>query len=197
METIQLGKGDISFIRKVESASGSEVNKCYQCGNCTAGCPMSFTYDYTVSQLMRLIQLGQAETVLSSQAIWMCATCEACTTHCPNNINVAQVLDACRNMAHAQGRKGVRNVRLFVESFLQSVRWNGKSHELGLMAMYKMRSGRLFDDVTLAPGMLCRGKLAVLPHRASAEGRKEVAGIFKRFAKRQARQQAEKTGGDK
>ncbi|MDL2285545.1 4Fe-4S dicluster domain-containing protein [Desulfovibrio sp. OttesenSCG-928-F07] len=179
METVNLGKGDADFTRQVESESGQNVSKCYQCGNCTAGCPMSFTYDYSVSRIMRLIQLGQKEKVLASRAIWMCATCEACTTHCPNNIEVAKVLDVCRSISRREGYKGVRNVRLFTDSFLQSVRWHGRSHELGLMAVYKMRSFRYFDDLDLAPGMLSRGKLPILPHRI--KGAAEVAAIFKRF----------------
>ena len=179
MEPVQLGKGDADFIRQVEAESGQKVSKCYQCGNCTAGCPMYFTYDYSVSKIMRLIQLGQKDTVLSSQAIWMCATCEACTTHCPNDIEVAQVLDVCRGISRRLGYKGVPNVRLFTDSFLQSVRWYGRSHELGLMAAYKMRSFRYFDDIDLAPGMILRNKLPFLPHRIKKAS--EVADIFKRF----------------
>lgn len=179
MKTVELGKGDTEFIRQVEDLSGQKVSKCYQCGNCSAGCPMSFTYDYTVSRLMRMIQLGMKEEILSSKAVWMCATCEACTTRCPNEIDVARVLDVCRNMSRRLGYKGVRNVRLFADSFLQSVRFNGKSHELGLMAVYKLRSFRFFDDMSLAAPMLLKGKLPILPHRTKAPG--EVADIFKRF----------------
>ena len=179
MKTVELGKGNAEFIREVEDLSGQKVSKCYQCGNCSAGCPMSFTYDYPVSRLMRMIQLGLKEEILSSKAIWMCATCEACTTRCPNEIDVARVLDVCRSMSRREGHAGVRNVRLFADSFLQSVRWHGKSHELGLMGVYKMRSFRLFDDMSLAAPMLTKGKLPILPHRS--KDHKEVAAIFKRF----------------
>lgn len=179
MKTVELGKGDAGFIREVEELSGQKVANCYQCGNCSAGCPMSFTYDYPVSRLMRMIQLGLKDEILSSRAIWMCATCEACSTRCPNEIDVARVLDVCRSMSRRQGYKGVRNVRLFADSFLQSVRFNGKSHELGLMAVYKMRSFRFFDDMSLAAPMLLKGKLPILPHRTRKPG--DVAAIFKRF----------------
>jgi heterodisulfide reductase subunit C len=195
MEHIQLGRGDQRFIRAVEEESGQSVGKCYQCGNCTAGCPMYFTYDYTPSRLMRLIQLGQKETVLSSGAIWMCATCEACTTHCPNDIEVARVFDVCRHMARRQGYKGVRNVRLFTDAFLQSVRWHGKSHELGLMAVYKLFSLRFFDDLDLAPGMLRKGKLPFLPHRVKA--RAEVADIFRRYAAQTQEEESGREAGEK
>lgn len=183
MEPIQLGRGDAEFIRKVEAESCQVVKKCYQCGNCTAGCPMSFKYDYTASQLMRLIQLGEKKRVLSSKSIWMCATCETCTTRCPNDIDVARVLDVCRHMARREGHGGVRNMRLFADSFLQMVRWHGRSHELGLMGVFKMRSFKFFADMSLAPAMLLKNKLPILPHRI--KGRKEVANIFKRFNQQQ------------
>ncbi|MDR1241722.1 MAG: 4Fe-4S dicluster domain-containing protein [Deltaproteobacteria bacterium] len=179
MEPIQLGNGDAEFIRKVEVESRQDMKKCYQCGNCAAGCPMSFTYDYTASQLIRLIQLGQRQRVLSSRAVWMCATCETCSTRCPNEIDVARVLDVCRHMARREGYAGERNVRLFADAFLQSVRMNGRAHELGLMAVFKLRTLKFFADLSLAPAMLLKGKLPFLPHRIKA--RNEVADIFRRF----------------
>ena len=183
MEPIQLGRGDAEFIRTVEAESHQTMKKCYQCGKCTAGCPMSFKYDLTVSQLMRLIQLGEKDKVLSSRSISMCATCETCTTRCPNDIDVARVLDVCRNMARREGYSGVKGMRQFADSLLQTVRWFGRSHELGIMGLFKMRSRKLFSDVELAPSMLLKNKLPIMPHRI--KGRSEVAAIFKRFDEQQ------------
>ena len=39
--------------------------------------------DFLPSQIMRLVHLGAENEVLGSQAIWLCASCEACTTRCP------------------------------------------------------------------------------------------------------------------
>lgn len=185
MEPIQLGRGDAEFTRMVEAESRQSLSKCYQCGNCTAGCPMSFAYDYTASRLMRLIQLGQRERVLSSRAIWMCVTCEACTTRCPNEIDVARVLDVCRHLARREGHAGVRAQRLFADSFLLPLRWFGRSYELGVMGLFKLQSFKWFADLALAPAMLLKRKLPFLPQRAKS--RKEVADIFKRFEERELR----------
>ena len=179
METIRLNNPDLAFIRAVEDESGQVVSRCYQCGNCTAGCPMSFTFDYPVSRIMRLIQAGQKKTVLESRAVWLCATCETCTQRCPNNIDVAQVMDACRHMARREGKRGVYGVRSFFDSFLTTVGMHGRSHEIGIMAMFMFRTARFWTDVDLAPKTLPKGKLPILPHRI--EGRQEVAGIFRRF----------------
>ena len=94
---------DEDFVHRVEEESGQKVSLCYQCGNCTAGCPYTFAYDIPVSQIMRLVQAGQKKTVLSSKSIWLCATCESFTTRCPNMIDVACVMDVLRHMARREG----------------------------------------------------------------------------------------------
>lgn len=179
METIRLNKPDTAFIRAVEDESGQVVSRCYQCGNCTAGCPMSYTYDYSVSRIMRLIQAGQRDIVLSSRAIWMCATCETCTQRCPNEIDVAAVMDTCRHMARRENKGAAYAVKAFFDTFITTIGMHGRTHEIGLMAMYMARTGRVWTDVELAPKVLPKGKMPILPHRI--EGRKEVADIIRRF----------------
>ena len=38
---------------------------------------------------MRNVQLGQRETVLHNRTIWLCASCETCTTRCPQGVDLA------------------------------------------------------------------------------------------------------------
>ena len=179
METIRLDKPDTAFIRRVEEESGQDVSRCYQCGNCTAGCPMSFTYDHSVSRIMRLIQAGQKDKVLSSRAIWMCATCETCTQRCPNNIDVACIMDVLRHMARREGLAAVPQVKTFWDSFLDSVRAHGRVFELGLLINYVAKTGRFWTDMDLGPKILPKGKLALKPH--DIQGKEHVARIFERF----------------
>ena len=47
---------DESFIHQVETESGQQISKCYQCGNCSASCAYTYVYDYPVHQIMRLIE---------------------------------------------------------------------------------------------------------------------------------------------
>lgn len=179
MKSVNLASSDREFIRQVEEESGQVVARCYQCGNCTAGCPMNFAYDYPVHRIMRLIQAGQKDTVLSSKSLAYCATCETCTARCPNDIDVATIMDVCRHMARREGKKGVWPVRMFAKSFLKTVELFGRAHEVGLMAAYMLGTGRLFTDLDLVPKVLPKGKLPIMPH--TIEARREVAAIFKRF----------------
>ena len=105
METINLETTrDEAFLREVEAESGQKVTNCYQCGNCTAGCPCGPEYDLQVSQVMRAVQLGNKEMALSSRSLWLCVSCSTCTSRCPNNIDVAKVMDVLGYMAWKEGK---------------------------------------------------------------------------------------------
>ncbi len=170
---------DADFVREVEEESGQQINLCYQCGKCTAGCPYAADYDLAVSQLMRLTQAGQKEKVLQSKSLWLCATCESCTARCPNSIDVARIMDVLRHMARRQGYGGVHTVRTFCDSFLGSVKNNGRLFEMGLLTRYIYKTGRFWTDISLGHKVLPKGKVHFKP--AKMKGRKEVAKIFNRF----------------
>ncbi|NIQ78825.1 MAG: heterodisulfide reductase subunit C, partial [Anaerolineae bacterium] len=89
------------LLREVEQKGARNVSACYQCGKCTAGCPVAYEMDYTPNQIIRGVQLGMREMVLSSRAIWLCAACETCSTRCPQEADPAAVMDALRHIAYA------------------------------------------------------------------------------------------------
>lgn len=169
------------FIHQVERESGQQVSRCYQCGNCSASCNYTYVYDYPANQIMRLIQLGQQDIVLESRSIWLCANCQACTTRCPCNIDVARVMETLRVMSVDRDMVSIRNVRLFYDEFLNSVKIFGRVFETGLLAAYNIKTGKPFTDIDLVPKVLKKRKLAVMPHMG--RGRKAVADIFERFEK--------------
>jgi heterodisulfide reductase subunit C len=170
---------DADFVHRVEEESGQKVSLCYQCGNCTAGCPYTFAYDIPVSQIMRLLQAGQKKTVLSCKSLWLCATCESCTTRCPNNIDVARIMDVLRHMARREGHVAIPHIKTFWDVFLNSVRAHGRVFELGLTAAYVTKTGRFWTDIELGPKIFPKGKLALTAH--DIQGREHVARIFERF----------------
>lgn len=170
---------DADFVAEVQRESEQNLALCYQCGNCTAGCPVSFAYDYTVNQIMRLVQAGKKEEALSSHAIWLCASCETCTTRCPNDIDVARIMDVLRHMARRENMVSEKAVGAFWKAFMRSVEKHGRVFELGLMAAYAGKTGRMFTDVDLAPMALRKGKLGLRAH--DIEKLAEIKGIFARY----------------
>jgi len=148
---------DSEFIAEVQRESEQNLALCYQCGNCTAGCPVSFAYDYPVNQIMRLVQAGRRQEALSSHAIWLCSSCETCTTRCPNDIDVARIMDVLRHMA----------------------RRDNIVSEKAVGANYVGKTGRVFTDVDLAPIALRKGKLGLKAH--DIKNLAEIRGIFDRY----------------
>lgn len=170
---------DENFIRRVERESGQQISRCYQCGNCGASCNYTCVYDYPVNQIMRLIQLGQKNVVLSSRAIWLCAACTACTTRCPCNIEVTKVMETLRVMSLEEGVVSLKEVELFYKEFLKSVKTFGRVFETGLLPVINLRIGRPLNDMELAPKVLKARKLHPFP--SFIRGRKEIREIFDRF----------------
>jgi len=84
------------IITKIEAISGQNVSACYQCGKCSAGCPMVSLMDLLPNQIIRLIQLGQFNDVLNSKTIWLCASCFSCSARCPKGVDLAKVMEALR-----------------------------------------------------------------------------------------------------
>jgi heterodisulfide reductase subunit C len=86
------------FVKKVEELSGQDLLSCYQCGKCSAGCPIVEEAEILPSQILRLVQLGQREDVLRSKTIWLCASCNTCVSRCPRGVDLARVMEALRQI---------------------------------------------------------------------------------------------------
>ncbi|MGD2246225.1 MAG: 4Fe-4S dicluster domain-containing protein [Candidatus Aminicenantes bacterium] len=86
------------FIAKVEELSNQNLLACYQCGKCSAGCPAVSQMDILPNQIIRYAQLGFRDELLKSKAIWICASCFTCNARCPKGINIAEVIEALRQI---------------------------------------------------------------------------------------------------
>jgi heterodisulfide reductase subunit C2 len=71
---------------------------CYQCGKCSAGCPAVSYMDILPNQMIRFAQLGMKEELMNCKSIWICASCMTCNTRCPKGINIAEVVEAIRQI---------------------------------------------------------------------------------------------------
>jgi len=168
---------DSGFLSEVNDHCDEPVSACYQCRKCTNGCPLAFAMDVMPNQVMRMIQLGLAEEVLQSKTIWICASCQTCTTRCPNNIDIAHVMDCLRQLNRERGiQPGEEDVVKFHDAFLKSVRRNGRVFEFGMVGAYKLKTMNFFGDTKIAMEMLKRGKLKFLPSRI--RGTSEVRKMF-------------------
>lgn len=172
-----LASNSVSSLREeVEKESGENTFSCYQCAKCSAGCPIAIEMEYLPNQIIKMVQLGMEERVLSSRTIWLCAGCETCITRCPREVDLAKIMDALRIIAHRKKIKSAeKDVTLFNKLFLNTVAKYGRAFEMEMIGRFNMGSGHLFKDVLMGPKLFRRGKLKLFPSTADT---KRMKGIF-------------------
>lgn len=86
------------FVLKIVELSGEEISACYHCGKCSAGCPSVSSMDLLPNQIIRAIQMGDEETLRTSNTPWICASCLTCYVRCPRGIDLCSIMEAVRQM---------------------------------------------------------------------------------------------------
>ncbi|MFZ4400975.1 MAG: 4Fe-4S dicluster domain-containing protein [Bacteroidales bacterium] len=177
---------DNSLSGKIKKETGVSVARCYQCGKCSAGCPVSIDMDYPPSLLIRKLQTGMPEheeQVLRSKSIWYCLSCEMCIARCPMEVDIPPMMDYLRqeSIRLKKVNPAAKNIISFHRAFLDSIEYTGKLYEMGLIVDFKSRSLKLMQDVGLAPSMFAKGKLSILPE--VVKNRKNLKQIFKNTLK--------------
>jgi heterodisulfide reductase subunit C len=83
---------------------GEKVTLCFQCGTCTASCSVrSIDERYNPRKIIRMAILGMKSRVLSSEFIWLCSSCYACSERCPQDVRLTDVMTAIKNIAVREG----------------------------------------------------------------------------------------------
>ena len=167
--------------------TGVNAARCYQCGKCSAGCPLSADMDYPPSVIMHLLQSNREEydeKVLRSHTIWLCLACEMCYGRCPMEIDIPKVMDFCREKSFKLKKTNIKakDIISFHKAFLDSIEKTGRLYEVGLIADYKVRTMHLTQDVMVAPKMFMNGTLPLVPELI--KGRKGIAKIFSKTIKK-------------
>ena len=174
-ETMQL-----DMVRMVEELSNTSVRSCFQCGKCTAGCPMATFMDHPPNRVVRLLQLGQWKRIVAGRSIWYCASCETCTTRCPNKVDLTSIMDALRKLSwDYEGSSKESYVQLANKLFLQNIRTYGRQYEMRLAAVFNVKSGQFLKDLMLGPKLISKGKLKMFQQKN--KNLAEIEKIFNRI----------------
>ena len=161
---------------KIEKITSESPLLCYQCGKCSAGCPIRDYMNESPNQVVRLVQLGFDDEALKSSTIWLCAGCLTCSSRCPQNFDLAKFMDAMRSTALHEGIEisEIDTVK-FHKVFLNQVKKHGKMFEFGLARDYKLTTQNFLQDVNVAPEMFIKGKIGLFPHEIKdKKGMKEL-----------------------
>ncbi len=179
--TIRIKKGQTgkSILNTVIEMSGVDLSLCYQCKKCSCGCTVSNHAKSPPSEIIRRLQLGAGNELLDNDLIWSCVSCETCYARCPMGIDMVSVMDALRRMAiERKAAIPEGNVPLFNSAFLKTVKFFGRTYDLGLMAIYKIGTSSYVQDADKLPLIFMKKKIAILPSWSA--NRKTVKRIFKK-----------------
>lgn len=184
-----MGKTMGSFLKEVNKRiDGAPIERCYHCRKCTAGCPMAFAMEHSLDKVVRMVQMGRRDEVLQSGTIWLCVSCETCITRCPNEVDIARMMDVLREMAIEAGVGAKeKNILKLHKAFLAGIKAHGRINEPLMIAGYKLRSGDLFSDLGMGLDLYMKGKLSLFAPRTKDMG--NVRCIFKKAKKRRQKEE--------
>ena len=92
---------DPNFLTELKKYGDIKIESCFNCGNCSAICPLSTEEDNFPRKMNRLAQLGLRDRLIASKELWLCYYCGECTKTCPRQADPAEYMATARRYAIA------------------------------------------------------------------------------------------------
>ena len=160
---------DHSFVEEIKKIPGGDrILDCIQCGVCAGSCHARFAMDYSPMQVLKMAHLGLKQEVLSSSAIWICASCYTCASRCPRGLNIPAIMSGFKHMAMKNNVGAPIELKpKFHKAFTEIVGKYGRMHEpsLQLKLTKKTSPRQLLRNASLGVRMLRKGKLILKPSK--------------------------------
>jgi heterodisulfide reductase subunit C len=154
------------------------LDACFQCSRCSVGCTVAEVTDLLPHRIVRLAQLGQQEQLLRAEHLWLCTGCGTCTTRCPNQVQVAELMDHLKAEAFPrQAAGGGPAMVRFHALFHDAIYRYGRNHEMGLVRRLKT-TRELLADMGMGLSMMRRGKLKLRAQKV--RDREVVRDVYRR-----------------
>ncbi len=158
-----------AFLREIiaQTPGGERLVHCLQCGSCGGSCPNGADMKHTPRTLFAMINADQREEVLSSNTMWCCVSCYFCTTRCPQNIPITEIMYSLKRLAIREGLARDTDAPALAKTFTDLLDRYGRSFELGLASRYYLFNKPLamLKMGPLGLSMFTRGRMALVPTR--------------------------------
>jgi len=92
---------DIKFKRELSRMSGSQLNQCMQCGNCSAVCSLAPADRPFPRKEMVWAGWGLKHKLIGNVDVWLCHQCGDCSSYCPRDVKPADVIAAVRQQSYS------------------------------------------------------------------------------------------------
>ncbi len=134
------------LLREIKRYGAVDVSACFNCGNCSAVCPLSEGSESFPRRVIRLGQLGRTEELLAADEPWLCHHCGECTKTCPRQADPGEYMAAVRRWTIARLEPtGIGQLMLRGTAGALGVTL-GIAMVLGLFLLrIKVKSGHAFD----------------------------------------------------
>ncbi|RLC97279.1 MAG: 4Fe-4S ferredoxin [Chloroflexi bacterium] len=93
---------DPGLMYELKEYGAVDIEKCFNCGNCTAICPLSENNYPFPRGTIRNIQLGLRNRMVQNLDPWLCYYCGECSETCPKQAEPGETLMAARRWLTAQ-----------------------------------------------------------------------------------------------
>lgn len=94
-------KVDPDFLPELQQYGAFDIKACFNCGNCTAICPLSDEKVSFPRGMIRSAHLGNKDRLLGRVDLWQCYYCGECSDTCPRDANPSELVMASRRYAIA------------------------------------------------------------------------------------------------
>jgi heterodisulfide reductase subunit C len=169
MITVPTDRRDLTFLHDVveEAPGGERIAHCLQCGSCGGSCPNGPDMDYTPRALFALINAGQRERVLRANTMWCCVSCYACTTRCPQQIPITDIMYGLKRISLREGMAHRTDAPALARTFTGLLDKYGRSFELGLASRYYLfnRPLAMLRMGPLGLSLFTKGRMSLVPTR--------------------------------
>ncbi len=138
---------DATLLPELRRHGAFDVDACFNCGNCTAICPLSSADSTFPRRLIRYAQVGLRDDLLASKELWTCYACGQCSETCPRQAEPSEFMAAARR--YAIGRYDRTGLARFL--YLQPL-WGSLFAILlaVLLALFMYANRGPVDDLSLA-----------------------------------------------
>ena len=115
---------DLEFRRSVAGGANGTLSSCYQCGTCTAVCPMNVP----VRSIIRGAQVGIRDLAVTD-ALWQCATCKQCEVACPRGVDITGAIHTLRGISYGERKVPSKLEAALWRVYEEGTAWEGKKNE--------------------------------------------------------------------
>ena len=162
------------FLDEVCSLPGGEsVRWCIQCGTCSGSCPNIAKMDYSPRKTIAMIRAGRRYDVLTSNSMWVCASCYLCTVRCPRGVKLTELMHCLECLAVRHNLTNGRTpTAVMYRTFVDSIKSNGRIYELGLMMKFYLRTSPFAALKMLPVGLklLSHGRMPLKARKIKGTG---------------------------